>query len=82
MAKKKRLTFRERKQGKSWEEREPDENYNAEAVEAEKERLAEWEKELPYPEDFLADWNLLRKEIDSSPQADNDDDTDEPEQKA
>ena len=82
MAKKKRLTFRERKQGKSWEEREPDEAYNAEAVEAEKERLAEWEKSLPYPAEFMADWNLLRKKIDSNPQADNESNTDEPEQKA
>ncbi|GAB4328840.1 MAG: hypothetical protein OHK0038_02790 [Flammeovirgaceae bacterium] len=36
-----------------------------EGIEAEKKKLTDKEKALPYPEDFLADINLLRKNIDS-----------------
>jgi hypothetical protein len=34
-----------------------------EGIEAEKKNLTEQEKALPYPEDFLADINLMRKNI-------------------
>jgi hypothetical protein len=39
-----------------------------EAIEAEKKNLTEQEKALPYPEDFLADINLLRKNISNESQ--------------
>ncbi|MEH0154893.1 hypothetical protein V6R21_12180 [Limibacter armeniacum] len=32
-------------------------------IEKEKETLSDEEKSSPYPDDFLADWNLLRKTI-------------------
>ena len=41
-----------------------DEVFDASAIAAEKENLSEDEKDSPYPDDFLADWNLLRKSID------------------
>lgn len=39
------------------------ESYDKEAIEAEKAKLSEEEKTSPYPDDFLADINLLNKEI-------------------
>ncbi|MEM1135639.1 MAG: hypothetical protein AAGI07_07345 [Bacteroidota bacterium] len=39
------------------------EDYDKKAIDAEKEKLSEEEKTSPYPDDFLADINLLNKEI-------------------
>lgn len=41
-----------------------DEVPNKEAIAKEKEQLPEEDKFNPYPDDFLADWSLLRKSLD------------------
>ncbi len=38
-------------------------SYNPKAIEDEKQKLPEDDKQLPYPDDFLADVNLLNKSI-------------------
>ena len=40
-----------------------EETYDVNAIEEEKNQLSEEEKSSPYPDDFLADINLLNKEI-------------------
>jgi|GEM_PF-6539082 len=40
-----------------------EETYDVSAIEEEKNQLSEKEKSSPYPDDFLADINLLNKEI-------------------
>lgn len=40
-----------------------EETYDVSAIEEEKNQLSEEEKDSPYPDDFLADINLLNKEI-------------------
>ena len=40
-----------------------EEMYDSHAIDKEKKQLTEEEKNSPYPDDFLADLNLLNKEI-------------------
>ncbi|UZR94247.1 hypothetical protein [Chondrinema litorale] len=44
------------------------EDYDINAIEAEKQNLTEEDKSSPYPDDFLADINLLNKSIKNSQQ--------------